>query len=45
MKGFISGYFKGMYKKTNFIQPVECLGDKMFDDVMDIYEDLSEGKN
>lgn len=36
MKGFIDGYYRGMYKRTNYTVDSMCLGDKTLQDFQTI---------
>ncbi len=36
MKGFIAGYYKGMYKMNSYKLDSECFGDQMYADMKTI---------
>lgn len=36
LKGFIDGYYRGMYKRTNYTVSDACLGDKSMQDIQTI---------
>jgi hypothetical protein len=44
MKGFITGYYKGMYKKTNYKTQTDCLGTTMVNNVHALYVEYEQGQ-
>ena len=40
-KGFIDGYYRGMYKRTNYTVNDTCLGQKSLEDMEAIYNVIS----
>jgi hypothetical protein len=44
MKGFITGYYKGMYKKTNYKTQDECLGTTMTNNVHALWTEYEQGQ-
>ena len=39
LKGYITGYYKGMYKKTNYNLDTECFGEQMASDALKLLGD------